>query len=86
MESKRGLYKQRSRNGLGSRESRARLKEKESKSSRDALLLSKRRIPLSAVQEESKTEKEKGGERMRQHTSVLLIFYLYVHFLMCFSF
>lgn len=62
MESKRDLYKQRSRNGLGSRESRARLKEKESKSGRDALLLSKRRIPLSAVQEENQKEKKEKGE------------------------
>ena len=54
MESKRDLYKQRSRNGLATRESRARLKERESKSGREALLLAKRRIPLSALQEETK--------------------------------
>ena len=73
MESKRDLYKQRSRNGQATRESRARLKEKESKSGREALLLAKRRIPLSALQEETKWKaagnasvSESEGERERE--------------------
>ena len=59
MNSNRELYKFKSRNGLGSRETRARLKTQESKNSRDALLFSKRRIPLSSVQEEPPKKKGK---------------------------
>ena len=62
MEANRDLYKVKSRSGLASREKRAHLKSQESKSGRDALLLSKRRIPLSPLQEkhEEKNEISKG--------------------------
>lgn len=52
MNSTRELYKVKSRNGLGLRDARVKLKTQESKSGREALLLSKRRIPLSTLQEE----------------------------------
>ena len=48
--------------GLATREVRARVKAADSKSARDALLLEKRRIPLSEVQEEQ-PKKKKGEDR-----------------------
>ena len=44
--------------GLGTREARARVKAAESKSARDALLLERRRIPLSEIQEQPKKRGE----------------------------
>ena len=54
MESKKALYKQRSRKGLADRGVRAKITEESRRSKRDNLLLSKRRIPLAAIQEEEK--------------------------------
>ena len=62
MSSKRELYKAKSRGRLGSRDARARLKAQESKSGREALLSSKRRIPLSSIQEEEPSRKK--GEQV----------------------
>ena len=73
MSSKRELYKAKSRSGgLGSRDARARLKVQESKSGREALLSSKRRLPLSAIQEEPAKKK---GEQVH----VVQILNLHVH-------
>ncbi len=47
------LYKKRAP-GLASRDVRAKLKSQESKAKRDDLLASRRRIPLSVIQEEEK--------------------------------
>ncbi|CAI8038843.1 Disks large-associated protein 5 [Geodia barretti] len=47
--------------GLGTREARARVKAAESKSARDALLLERRRIPLSEIQEQPK-KRDEGSE------------------------
>ena len=54
MEAKRELYKQRGRKGLADRGVRVKLREETSRSKRDNLLLSKRRIPLAAIQEGEK--------------------------------
>ena len=54
MESKRELYKQRGRKGLADRGVRVKLREESSRSKRENLLLSKRRIPLAAIQEDEK--------------------------------
>ena len=54
MESKKELYKQRGKKGLADRGVRAKLREEKSRNQRNNLLLSKRRIPLAAIQEEEK--------------------------------
>ncbi len=51
MNSKESLYKKRTL-GMANREVRAKLKSQQSKTKRDDLLASKRRIPLSIIQEE----------------------------------
>lgn len=67
MDRKRDIfYKQRTRKGPGDRQERARQKDVESKSKRANLLASKRRIPLSEIQEE-----EKGKLKKKELSSVI---------------
>ena len=68
------FYKQRSRKGPGDRAVRARQKDIESKTNRATLLASKRRIPLSEIQEEEK----KGNlnyfsGKMSRHVNLMLL-------------
>ena len=65
MSTTRSLYKAKPK-GLGSRDVRATLKSQESRSGRDALLSSRRGIPLAAVQEEVPPKKKGGNIQERE--------------------
>jgi len=77
MDRKRDIfYKQRTRKGPGDRQERARQKDVESKSKRANLLASKRRIPLSEIQEEEKGKF--GTEKKNFQVLKLLLFIVHL--------